>query len=395
MLSREVMVKRSLLVISIVALILNISCKKSPTSSKNTTPTAAFTVNPSSGTTDTSFEFDASGCADNEDNTSVLQVRWDWDNDGNYETNFSTTKISNHKYDNPGIYTIGMEVKDSDELTDSVTKSVEVQQAITVIAIPDANFESLLRDILNIPTGDITNIDLATIISLDGSNRNISNIAGIEYCINLEALNLNHNQIIDISPLSGLSNLTNLYLPDNQIIDISALSGLTNLTYLDLTDNQIIDVSALNGLTNLKNLHLFINQIIDISALSGLTTLERIRLDDNQIIDISPLSSLPNLVWLLLGDNQIIDISALSGLTNLEWLELDYNQIIDISALSSLTNLVGLFLDDNQIVDIFSLIQNTGIDDGDEVGLNSNPLSDTSINTYIPELEARGVNVSY
>jgi len=40
-------------------------------------------------------------------------------------------------------------------------------------------------------------------------------------------------------------------------------------------------------------------------------------------------------------------------------------------------------------------VSNPGLSEGDEVDLSSNPLSDTSINTYIPQLEARGVNVGY
>jgi hypothetical protein len=35
------------------------------------------------------------------------------------------------------------------------------------------------------------------------------------------------------------------------------------------------------------------------------------------------------------------------------------------------------------------------MDSGDRLGLQDNPLSEISINTYIPELETRGVEVSY
>jgi len=35
------------------------------------------------------------------------------------------------------------------------------------------------------------------------------------------------------------------------------------------------------------------------------------------------------------------------------------------------------------------------MDSGDTVYLSDNPLSETSINVYIPELEARGVRVYY
>jgi len=40
-------------------------------------------------------------------------------------------------------------------------------------------------------------------------------------------------------------------------------------------------------------------------------------------------------------------------------------------------------------------VQNGGLGAGDEVYLGTNPLSDDSINIYIPELVGRGVAVSY
>ncbi len=61
--------------------------------------------------------------------------------------------------------------------------------------------------------------------------------------------------------------------------------------------------------------------------------------------------------------------------------------------MSSLTNLVTLSLNNNLISDIFPLIQNSGINNGDVVDLSDNPLNTISINTNIPQLEARGVTV--
>ncbi len=115
-----------LTIISFVTLVFTISCKKDPTSSVNTEPTASFTVNPTSGTTTTIFNFDASSSSDNEDATSALQVRWDWENDGTYDTNWSATKTATHKYSTIGTYTVKLEVKDSGGLTKSKTQSLSI-----------------------------------------------------------------------------------------------------------------------------------------------------------------------------------------------------------------------------------------------------------------------------
>ncbi len=70
------------------------------------------------------------------------------------------------------------------------------------------------------------------------------------------------------------------------------------------------------------------------------------------------------------------------------------NNISDISALAGLTNLENYIdLDDNNISDIPALVDNAGLSNGDSVGLGFNPLSTTSREVYIPQLEARGVMV--
>jgi len=102
------------------------SCKKNPTFPKNTAPTASFTVNPSTGTTSTEFTFDARGSTDNEDATSLLEIRWDWENDGTWDTNYSTNNIESHQYIEEGTYTITLEVKDSGTLTNTAIEQITV-----------------------------------------------------------------------------------------------------------------------------------------------------------------------------------------------------------------------------------------------------------------------------
>ena len=97
--------------------------------SQNTPPTAAFTVSPSSGTTETTFRFDASGCSDAEDSSSDLQVRWDWQSDGEWDTDYSQTKVMSHEYDTPGSKTITLQVQDRGGLTGTSTRQIEVTES--------------------------------------------------------------------------------------------------------------------------------------------------------------------------------------------------------------------------------------------------------------------------
>lgn len=170
---------------------------------------------------------------------------------------------------------------------------------------------------------------------------------------------------------------------------------MTNLQGLYLATTQISDISLLAGLTNLQDLYLAGNQISNISPIAGLTNLQYLRLDNNQIIDISPLSGLTNLQSAYLNGNQVSNISPLSGLTNLWILSLENNLLSNIALLAGLTNLQYLYLKNNQISDISSLVGNTGLSAGDTIDLRGNPLSGDSLNTYIPQLQARGVTVYY
>ena len=85
----------------------------------------------------------------------------------------------------------------------------------------------------------------------------------------------------------------------------------------------------------------------------------------------------------------------MSGLSNLEYLGLWDNNISDISPLAGLINLQDLDLVSNNISDISPLVENSGLAAEDMVYLSDNPLSITSVDVYISQLEERGVIVTY
>lgn len=120
----------------------------------NTAPTASFTVDPTSGTTATTFNFDASGSSDNEDANAVLQVRWDWENDGTYDTNYSTTKTATHQYRTAGTYTVKLEVKDSAGLTNTTTKSITIGEPVLKLTFYGDSFK--FEGPKSFPSGPVT-----------------------------------------------------------------------------------------------------------------------------------------------------------------------------------------------------------------------------------------------
>jgi hypothetical protein len=274
----------------------------------------------------------------------------------------------------------------------SITANFDEAEAVT---FADPNLEAAIRQAVAIPDGPIYPSDLDGLTSLSAVQKNIANLTGVEFCISLTELTIWDNQISDIAPLANLTSLTTLYLGENQISDIVPLASLASLTFLDLKHNQISDISPLSNLTSLTGLWLYGNQIGDISPLADLTSLTLLYLASNEISDVSPLVNLTGLTDLDLYSNQIGDVSPLADLTNLTLLYLASNEISDVSPLVNLTSLTDLDLGDNQICDISPLVENAGLSVGDDVYLDGNPLSSDSINTYIPQLQAKGVYVYY
>ena len=107
---------------------------------------------------------------------------------------------------------------------------------------PDPNLSLIIANYLGLQvTSKVSEEQLASIINLDhASGKNIVTLSGAEYLTNLKSANLSHNQISDISPLSGLINLNNLNLASNKINDASPLVDLLNLTLCNLSDQKIV-----------------------------------------------------------------------------------------------------------------------------------------------------------
>ncbi len=91
----------------------------------------------------------------------------------------------------------------------------------TVSLFPDKNLEAAVRDALGKQAGEeITVAELANLTTLSAQKSDITDLTGLEYCINLSELDLSNNKISDISALSSLTNLSWLNLNDNLINNI-------------------------------------------------------------------------------------------------------------------------------------------------------------------------------
>ncbi len=97
-----------------------------PYSALNTPPVASFILSPSLGRTTTTFTVDATSSNDAQEAVSRLEVRWDWEDDGVWDTPWSTTKTATHQYPSQGSYTIRLGVRDTAGLTGQATRQLLV-----------------------------------------------------------------------------------------------------------------------------------------------------------------------------------------------------------------------------------------------------------------------------
>lgn len=249
--------------------------------------------------------------------------------------------------------------------------------------ISDDVLEQAIRLEIKKPDGVLTKDDLAKLTKLSASGLMdrevvVRNLEGIQYCINLEELDLSWNEIDDIGRLSSLIKLTDLNLRYNkEISNLEPVAGLPELKVLKMSRNKIsnfnplkslkkleelyvgrnegADYSIIGELGNLKELEIYASKVSDLSWISNLKKLRHLDLLYNGITDISPLSSLTELEHLGLAINKISDISLVANFKKLKYLDIFHNQVSDISALAELENLETIFLSGNKISDIRSL----------------------------------------
>ncbi len=248
--------------------------------------------------------------------------------------------------------------------------------------VPDAGLRAAIKQsMINqgmTPTDEITKEQLAqikTIYISTFTDYTVSDLTGLEYCVNLESLTVSSSNITTLPDLSGLKKLTYVDLSRNEeLSDISGLKGTTSITHLNLEsagrDSKVTDITpiagnknlsylelenvnitegnakgymnTLSGLTNLKTLRMFSVNMTDqhTSAFSNMSKLETLVLNGNDISDTTFLLKNKNsLRELCLSDNPVGNDNILGQLTNLEILELRGTEITDFSFFAKLPKL--------------------------------------------------------
>ncbi len=98
-------------------------------------PLPKFIVDPPEGNFLTHFTLDASLTRDDEDSASTLRYRWDWEDDGIWDTEVLTNPVIRHLFKVPRIYNIRLQVTDPTFRHADVVVPVSVNRRDTLIRI--------------------------------------------------------------------------------------------------------------------------------------------------------------------------------------------------------------------------------------------------------------------
>lgn len=236
-------------------------------------------------------------------------------------------------------------------------------------------------------------LDNNRILTPEGVEMRLSNLATLSTFRTLETLSLSQNHIADIAPLQNLSQLTALDLIDNRINHLPQSSNWPELETLLLGGNHITDLQFTEGfghLEKLETLDLSRNQIQDLAGiqhLSLLTQLEELDLSRNQIQDIASLAELDQLSKLNLRQNDLREITPLGNLPQLTYLNIHSNpNIHSVAPLANLININTLILRHVPVRDevwVFSGMRNL-----QRLNINNCGISDYA---FLGEMMASGI----
>lgn len=138
---------------------------------------------------------------------SILPEEIDWDNFGWGE---ESKKSGTWRTTPEVIQTL---IKEARKMGLEFYTTSEIAGVATFI---DPNFEKYVRKLISNPSDQWIPIsELCSIKELDLSNKDISNLDGIQYFINLEKLNLSNNRIADLRLLEKLPNLKEVIIHNN------------------------------------------------------------------------------------------------------------------------------------------------------------------------------------
>ena len=200
---------------------------------------------------------------------------------------------------------------------------------------------TVLYNLVNLKQLTIENVRLLDIPSSIGNLKNLNEFE-LCWCEN----------ITFPDEFWGLTNLTSLKLFATQLGKLpDGIANLTNLETLNIDHNGLIDITPITNLKKLKHLSMLCNKLTIIpEEFNSLINLEYLNIMHNEIVDILPICSSTKLNHLDVGQNKIKNLpNSFNNLKSLNKLHMNTNKLKSFKNLCGCENLEMLFLDNNEI----------------------------------------------
>ena len=223
----------------------------------------------------------------------------------------------------------------------SICLSNEATVAFGEDLIPDKNLEAAVRKEVfekRYNTEPLTADDVKNISQVVGKGKGIKNLEGLQYCKSLMKIDLEKNEIVDLSPIKELKLLQSIDLSSNRIETLEPIAELVKSQYLQLSKNAIVDLGPLAKMSNLRSLYIADNKIKSLEPIVGLKKMWSLDVSGNTIQDAAPLSQLKGLDSINLKGCGVKNIEFVRSLTP-NIMMLNGNPIADFSPLMEVCEL--------------------------------------------------------
>ncbi|AXT52559.1 hypothetical protein D1818_17605 [Aquimarina sp. BL5] len=220
------------------------------------------------------------------------------------------------------------------------------QEYCDYTTIPDTNFEAALEalgydDISG--DGQVPTTLIEVVTTLDISNKNISDVTGIEDFLALKELKANANNITSID-LSQNTVLETLIIGANDLTSID-ISNNTFLKRLDILYNDITTLDTSNN-PNLETLNAYNTDVVSYDFSSN-PLLRNVQLYNNNFLTALDVSNLTQLDQLRLDNTGITDLDVSNNL-NLRIIRVNQSNINTLD-LSNQSSLIHVYVDNSPI----------------------------------------------
>ncbi|SCV73666.1 BQ2448_6096 [Microbotryum intermedium] len=249
-------------------------------------------------------------------------------------------------------------------------------ESVTSIDLSGKKVESLVRlkeflpglDELNVNDNQISFLTGAppTLRTLLVASNKLSGLTCFQHLLNLERIDVSHNEIDSVHQFACLKHLRELNADDNSITSLEGLFGLDGLQKLSLRGNRVEVVNTSRSKCR--------NAITSFVGLERLGSLVSLNLDENKLTSIAATSPMPSLRVLRISANPLATIDV-SFAPRLRTLLMDSAKLEPIEGLQKLGRLENLSLRDQDGSKQVLSLARTSLRDIKRLYLSSNPSS--------------------